>query len=719
MSITAAIPTRAEEPAMALEVTVVKERCAGCQECVVRCPTEALRMDVATWTVVADDDACVGCRQCERTCPFAAIRVQGAPRVAARTPARASQPAQLVGDLSETRHGFASLDEARREAARCLACPDPTCVRGCPAHNDIPGFIAAIAAGELGAAHEVLRRTTVLPDVCSRVCDQAIQCEGACSWSLAGGSPVAIGALERFVADSAPVPPPTRRSARGRSLSVAIVGSGPAAIAAAWELVEHGAAVTVLERSSKPGGLLGWGIPAFTLPRAVAGRAWDQLLAAGVALRCGVEVTPADLDDLLQRYDAVVLAFGAGEALRLPVPGGDLDGVVDATAFLTRAEEALREGGALPGLDPARASRDGAPPLVLVIGGGNTAMDVARSARRFGARALCVEWMDRRFAPVRPDELAEAEAEGVEVRFATTLAGLEGEGGRVNAALLGRTLQRHAGERPKLVPGSSERVRVDLVVMAMGYRNDPVFSAVLPGIPLRRIDERLADRTWQASGLLAVPAPTFARGRPVGRLALGREAGRVAAGLPRRDRVWVVGDALVGPSTVVEAMAHGRRAAQAILARQPSRPGASRRGGPAAILVAVESRAGRTRARAEQLAEVLRRDGAQVAVAPLDEVGAAQLAWADLLVVGTWVEGAVVANVRAARATRRWIASLGELGGLPVGIFCTYGLHPRGALAEMRRSFEARGARVVAEAAFGPRSRADVDEYARELVRCN
>ena len=712
-------PAPTGSPVLAQRVTVVHERCAGCQECVVRCPTGALAMDVMTWTVVANDSACVGCRQCVRVCPFSAIAVEGPMAVAARTPLPAPQHLPLLGDSSETRRGFATLEEALAEASRCLRCPDPTCVRGCPAHNDIPGFITALSEGDLEGAHEVLRRTTFLPDICSRVCDQAVQCEGACSWSLAGGVPVAIGALERFVAENAAVPDLVRTSDEGDGLSVVVVGSGPAGIAAAWELRSAGADVTVLERDSQPGGLLGWGIPDFTLPAEVARRPWDQLQAAGVDLHLDTALEPEGIDDLLAEHDAVVLAIGAGSPLRLPVAGANLGSVIDATQFLTEAEKALRDRSPLPFLGPflAEAGDGHEGPTVLVVGGGNTAMDVARSARRLGARAVCVEWMDKRFAPVRPDELAEAESEGVEVLFSTTLTRLEGDGSTVRRAFLRATRQAKASKRPRPVRGSQYSLPVDLVVMAMGYRNYADFATALPPRQVRRVAEGLPDRRWQASGIFAGGAPSFARCQPVGKLALGREVARTTAALPARDRVWVAGDALVGPSTVVEAMAQGRRAAQALLARRPRRPGMEDRSlAPRSVLVAVESRGGRTRAKAEEIAAELRRRGAGVVVARLSEIGRAQIAWADLLVVGTWVEGAVVAAVHPARRAREWIATLPALGGTPVAAFCTYGIDAKGAVRELSGSLAGKGGTVVAAAAFGPRGRDSVLSFADSLV---
>jgi glutamate synthase (NADPH/NADH) small chain len=549
-------------------VTVIVDRCAGCQECLVRCPTGAISLDVNHLVVVVDDSLCVGCQQCVRTCPFSAITVSGPTMVASRTELVTSHPEKLLSNRTETRNGFSSYAQAILEVDRCLVCPDPTCVRGCPTHNDIPAFIRALVEGDLDEAHAVLRRTSMMPDICSRVCDQELQCEGACSWSLAGGQPVAIGALERFVTDNAPVPPLTRRSVAGQGLKVAVVGSGPAGLAAAWELTELDARVTVYERDTAPGGLLGWGIPDFTLPAAVAERPAKALAAAGVEFRLGTQLDPGDVDALLADYDAVVLAVGAGVPLRLPVLGADLDRVWEATRFLIEGREALLKGESLSALGVGAIE-----PTVLVLGAGNTAMDVARTARRLGAQAICIDWMDRRFAPVRPDELIEAETEGVMVRFGTTVDRLEGKGGRVNSAWLSRTRQRSARETPVVTEKIFERLDVDMVVMAMGYRLDPAMAERSPGVPIRKTVPDYVDRRWLASGLMANPAPDFARRQPVGSLALGRESARILAGEPRTDRVWTVGDALTGPSTVVEAMAQGKQAARGIVDQHPRRPG--------------------------------------------------------------------------------------------------------------------------------------------------
>jgi glutamate synthase (NADPH/NADH) small chain len=544
-----------------VRVWVDEGRCAGCQECVVRCPAGALSVNPTTWQAVATADLCVGCRQCERTCPFGAIAVEGAPRVAPSFRPEPRVPTALVGSREETRPGLSTWDEALAEAARCLSCPDPTCVEGCPAHNDIPAFIAALRSGDLAAAHAALRPTTILPDICSRVCDQSSQCEGACSWRLAGAQPVAIGLLERFVADHAPVPPPTpSRSAPGmRTLRVAIVGAGPAGIAAAWELLEGGAEVELLERASEGLGVLAWGIPPFTLPEAVARRPLDALLAAGATLRTGVDVgRDVAVDDLLAAFDAVILAHGASAPMALRAEGADRPWVEDATSLLRRARVALAQGRGLD--DIGDASR------VLVVGAGNTAMDVARTLRRLGAQALAVDWMDARFARVRPDELAEARAEGVRVEFSRSVTALREENGR-RLAYLARTHQRDARSLPRVV-AAPEAIEVDHVVVAMGYRVEDTLSAAAGArLPLRtpEVERTVPPRRLMASGLLAA-------GTAVSRLVREREAMLRRAERPLRPRLWVVGDALTGPATVVAAMAQGRAAARAVLTERPRRP---------------------------------------------------------------------------------------------------------------------------------------------------
>ncbi|NNN00971.1 MAG: FAD-dependent oxidoreductase, partial [Acidimicrobiaceae bacterium] len=591
-------------------VTVLVDRCAGCQECVVRCPAGALTMEPVTWTALASDDLCVGCRQCERTCPFSAIVVDGPLAVGDRFDPPLRQPVELRGNVEETRRGYDTWEEVIAEANRCLNCPDPTCMRGCPAHNDIPQFIAAVRGRDLALAHEILSRTTVMPDICSRVCNQSAQCEGACTWSLAGGVPVAVGRIERFIADHAPIPSPVVATAPSAgSLSVAVIGSGPAGIGAAWDLIEAGASVSVYEKDGTPGGLPIWGMPDFTLPDEVATRPWRQLCDAGVDLHCNSAIDASAMDELLATHDAVIVAHGAGAPIRLPVPGAELDGVVDATYFLKGAKSALEVGGderaflTELGLKEIRGVR------VLVLGAGNTAMDVARMARRLGLEATCVDWLNERFALARPDELAEARHEGVEVLFQRTLTSISGAQGRVQRAVLAHTVQPERSKLPTVLKNASDEIDVDLVVMAMGYRLDTSFKDTLPTLPIKKRASGMAEGEWKASGILANPASAYNHFSPVGSLALDREVGLWAASLPLRDRTWVAGDALTGPSTVVEAMAQGRRAARAVLDALPTRPDRpvvlSERHGQR-VLVCYASEGGTTQRAAETVGEGLR-----------------------------------------------------------------------------------------------------------------
>jgi NADPH-dependent glutamate synthase beta subunit-like oxidoreductase len=210
-------------------------------------------------------------------------------------------------------------------------------------------------------------------------------------------------------------------------------------------------------------------------------------------------------------------------------------------------------------------------PRVLILGAGNTAMDVARLVGRLNAFAICVDWMDRRFAPVRPEKLKEAAAEGVDIRFSTAIDHLEGVDGRVAVAHLTRTRQERATQTPRVVSHSPVGEQVDLVVMAMSYRLDPAFASILPTAPIARSHVGLPVPRWQANGRLAAGAPAVTRLQPVGELALGRESAQTRSTLSVANRVWAAGDALTGPATVVEAMAQGRRVAQAILDAHPSR----------------------------------------------------------------------------------------------------------------------------------------------------
>lgn len=534
------------------EARVIKERCVGCQECIIRCPTLALSMDVINWIANVDNELCVGCRQCERTCPFSAITVVGPLKVAPRTSLPPVSKVVEPGNIAEVRAGFPSLETAMKEAERCLNCPDPTCVLGCPAHNDIPAFIEALRKNDLARAQKVLVETTCLPDVCSRVCDVASQCEGSCNWALAGGEAVAIGKLERFITDHSPVPSIGHISDKGNGLSVGVLGSGPAGIAAAYELVAAGAEVTIYEGSAMPGGVLQWGIPSYVLPDNVSHRPIKALQEAGVKIQTDTRVTPEIMENLLVKHDAIIAAYGAPVPEIPELPGVKLNGVMNATEFLTMAKVTLAKG-------IIQHEFQGATVPVLVLGGSDTAIDVARSVIRLGGKPIIIHRREEKFSRARSDEIIEAKNEGVEFRFATNLVKLEGENGKLKKAIIARTQQKNPGSSLETIKRTEQAIDTNMVVLATGYKLEPSLSKPLK-LPIRQpMKEKLfPDRRWLASGI-------FARNNSVGQLAWEKEYGLRVSLSPKRDRLWLAGDALVGPSTVVGSMAQGKLAARALL----------------------------------------------------------------------------------------------------------------------------------------------------------
>lgn len=535
-------------------VNVNKERCVGCQDCIRRCPTGALSIDAHLWIAQVDNELCVGCRQCERVCAFSAILVEGPVLVSESMPVAEFHPTEILGNKDEIRQGFPSWQEALSEAYRCIECPEPTCVRGCPAHNDIPGFIAAIRAQDLKGAHQILARTSIMPDACSRVCDWDNQCQGACTWTLAGDHPVAIGRLERFITEFGEFNYFEKASSKAQGKKVAVVGAGPGGMAVAWELLANGASVTMLEKAAETGGVMNWGIPSYVLPDAVPKRIIDTLVEAGLDLRTKTALgQDVELEDLLSDYDAVVLAYGASKPIHMPIKGIELEGVEDANDFLYVGKNALRRQQSIEELKGVR---------ILVLGAGNTAMDVARTSLRLDAHPIAIDWMNEQFARVRHDELEEARLEGVEVEFLTTLVEIVGDDqGKVKEVVLKHTVQNKATELPTIIEDSVETVQVDKVVFAMGYKVDPSLVRNLVQVPhsLPKINDEIHDRRWLASGIFSVKDPKVAN------LALEREEMRVWAADPQAERLWVIGDAFSGPSTVVTSMAQGRDAARAII----------------------------------------------------------------------------------------------------------------------------------------------------------
>jgi glutamate synthase (NADPH/NADH) small chain len=686
-------------------ITFLRDRCAGCQECIIRCPENALSMDSFSWVALGDDSLCVGCRQCERTCPFSAIVIEGEPYVTEPVEIKPVKLDNLRGSLSETRQGFTSWVDAISEAERCLNCPDATCIKGCPAHNDIPGFIAAIRDQDLERAHKILSSTSFMPDICSRVCDQSSQCEGACSWSLAGTRPVAIGKLERFITDNMPVKFEVEEK-KIKHLRVAIIGSGPGAIGAARELVEQGAQVDCYEKASEPGGLLLTGIPDFTLPSAISKRPWEELISQGVNIICNREIKPEELDQMTREYDAVVVAVGAPISITMPAVAKLSSGVLDALDFLRGADRMLKESETEVNKELARLSvlSEKRIPNILVVGAGNTAMDVARMALRLGYKPRCIDWLDEKYSVVRPDELAEAREEGVQADFLTTLVDAQkcdaAEKGSI-AVTLAKTRQVSPTSLPKVLNDQKEIFYADLIVMAMGYRTDQKLNAMISNVPIAKKFTGLASREWIGSGLVGQSVMQFGKLKHIGQLSLDREVGLLEAAIARRDKIWVVGDALIGPATVVEAMAHGRNAAISILKSYElaEQHGIVKLGN---VLCAYESLTGTTKAIAEKIVELLGDEGCKVRFKHTSDVELADIAWADTVVMGTWVEGLVIAKVGPAKAFKRWLEGLTSLRGRKVLIFATYKFNPKDTLSIIEAKVKELGGQVMAKQAFGP-----------------
>ncbi|MDA8146387.1 MAG: FAD-dependent oxidoreductase [Thermaerobacter sp.] len=509
------------------QVHIDQERCAGCTECLKECPRGCLSLDPGRWVVSWSGKDCAGCRSCQRVCPYGNIRVEGPFRwLHGRLHPLARDVEERLADFHEVSLGY-TREEAFREAHRCLGCPRPRCREACPAGNDIPGFIDAVRRHDLPGAMAILRRTTNLPAVCSRVCHQAQQCEGACVYAREGGEAVAIGQLERFVADWCREHTCGYVGRDGRwptGRRAAVVGSGPAGLSAAEDLARQGHAVTVYEALPVLGGVMAWGIPTFILPWELLEHKLGELECLGVEFQTGMRVgVDRNLEQLLAEHDAVLLSTGAGQDNLLGLPGAELAGVCTATGFLSRSKDCLRGQG-----------EHSSPGRTLVIGAGNTAMDVARTARRLGSKEIyAVDILPEEVAPVRRDELAKARDEGVCVWFSTSVARfLPDAGGQLGAAeLVGTKLQEDPSGRRRAVPvpGTDQILPVDTVVFAMGYR---ARGDALAGFA------RIAP---DARGLIPVDPGT------------GRTA---AAG------VWAAGDAATGPGALVRAMVAGKRAAR-------------------------------------------------------------------------------------------------------------------------------------------------------------
>jgi glutamate synthase (NADPH/NADH) small chain len=392
--------------------------------------------------------------------------------------------------FEEVNLGFGA-QVALLESQRCLLCRKAHCVKGCPVGVDIPGFIGRIADGDLRGAAELLLACNTLPGITGRVCPQETQCEGQCprGETLRGvtGEPVGIGYLERYVADWAAdnlteVPPPPAPSGR----RVAVVGSGPAGLSAAGELVKAGHEVTVFEAFHEPGGVLVYGIPEFRLPKQIVRREVDRLVAQGVKIECNAVIGRTfTLPELRKDYDAVFVAVGAGLPVFMDVPGEDFKGVYSANEYLTRVNlmGAWMPDGETPVLHGRR---------VVVVGGGNVAMDAVRTARRLGAdEAVIVYRRSHDELPARAEEVHHAEQEGVRFHFLAAPVRVLGDEHNWVTGLECRRMELGEPDdsgrrRPIPVPGSEFVLPCDIVIVAIGTRANPLLTSTAPDLTLNR-----------------------------------------------------------------------------------------------------------------------------------------------------------------------------------------------------------------------------------------
>ncbi len=417
------------------------------------------------------------------------------------------------------------------EAKRCLNCKHKPCIAGCPVKIHIPEFIAKVAEGDFEGAYEVISRDSSLPAVCGRVCPQETQCEGQCVRGIKG-EPVAIGRLERFVADHHNAMGASEvKKPESNGKKVAVIGSGPSGLTCAGDLAKKGYEVTVFEALHLAGGVLVYGIPEFRLPKSIVQKEIDGLLALGVKIETNMVIgRTITIDELMQEYGfkAVFIGSGAGLPKFMRIPGENLNGVYSANEYLTRINlmKAYKEDSTTP-IQHAKS--------VAVVGGGNVAMDAARCAKRMGADVSIVYRRGMEELPARHEEIEHAEEEGIVFRTLTNPTEILGDD-KFNVKAM-RCVEMTLGEpdasgrrRPIVKEGSEFILDVDCVIMALGTSPNPLIKSTTEG---------LDTESW-------------------GGIIVGDD------GLTSREGVYAGGDAVTGAATVILAMGAGKTAATAI-----------------------------------------------------------------------------------------------------------------------------------------------------------
>jgi glutamate synthase (NADPH/NADH) small chain len=441
-------------------------------------------------------------------------------------------PKLRARNFNEVALGYSS-EQAQAEASRCIQCPKHPCIDGCPVEIDIPGFIKAVRDGDMPEAVRILKDKNSLPGICGRVCPQETQCEATCVLAKKG-APIAIGRLERYVADweranmqslNSPVTRSTPTDKR-----VAIVGSGPAGLTAAADLAKLGHSVTLFEALHVAGGVLMYGIPEFRLPKDIVQAEVDYVASLGVKIELDTVVGKTiSVDDLLNSgYQAVFLGPGAGAPMFLNIPGENLNGIYSANEFLTRVN--LMKAYRFPEYDtPVKIGQ-----RVGVFGGGNVAMDAARCALRLGAEEVYIIYRRSEVEmPARREEVENARDEGIQFKLLTTPKRFIGND--QNWVVGVECYQMELGEpdasgrrRPIAIPGSEFVIKVDMAVAALGTRPNPIIPSTTEGLGTTKWGTIVADEV------------------------LGKTT---------RPAIWAGGDIVTGAATVISAMGAGKRAA--------------------------------------------------------------------------------------------------------------------------------------------------------------
>ena len=449
-----------------------------------------------------------------------------------KVPVREQDAKVRAANFEEVCLGY-NKEEAMEEASRCINCKNAQCIKGCPVSIDIPGFIEKIKEGDIETAYQVISESSALPAVCGRVCPQESQCEGKCIRGIKG-EPISIGKLERFAADWASengIKPQGTEEKNGKK--VAVIGSGPAGLTCAGDLAKLGYDVTIFEALHEPGGVLVYGIPEFRLPKTnVVAKEIENVRSLGVKIETNVVVGKAvTIDELLSEegFDAVFIGSGAGLPKFMGIPGEQANGVFSANEYLTRSNlmKAFDEESNTPIMRGKK---------VAVVGGGNVAMDAARTALRLGAEVHIVYRRSEEELPARVEEVHHAKEEGIIFNLLTNpVEILADDKGWVTGI---RCIKMELGEpdesgrrRPVEVPGSEFDIEVDTVIMSLGTSPNPLISSTTEGLEVNKWKCIVADEEF---------------------------------GKTTKEGVYAGGDAVTGAATVILAMGAGRAGARGI-----------------------------------------------------------------------------------------------------------------------------------------------------------